>query len=488
MKFAKFYITTPIFYVNAEPHIGHAYTAIATDILARWHRLKGEDVLFVTGTDEHGEKIEKAAEAASKTTKEFVDEVSATFKNAWKKLNISNDDFIRTTEERHKKIVKEIIEKVNGNGDIYKGFYEGYYCTGCESFKTETEIVDGKCPDHPNLKLKLLKEETYFFRLSKYQDQLLELYKKNPDFLSPKFRAPEIINRVKEGLKDLSITRQKLEWGIPFPLDESHVTYVWVEALINYISVLGGPNGKLFKKFWPADVHLVGKEINWFHSVIWPAQLMSAGLELPKTVFSHGWWTVEGQKMSKSLGNVIDPVKLAEKYSVDAVRYFLIRETPFGEDGEYSEKKFIERINGELVADLGNLVYRVLSLAEKFDGKIEGKPELESKLDVKKIDKLISEIKLTDALLEIWSFIRATNKYVNENEPWKLKGKELGNVIYNLLETTRVIAILISSYLPETAERISQQLGTKPGTLKDVKFGKFAGKVKKGKYLFTKIE
>jgi methionyl-tRNA synthetase len=489
IEFAKkFYITTPIYYTNNVPHIGHAYTTIAADVIARWHRLKGEKVFFLTGTDEHGEKIQKAAEAAGKPTKEFVDEIVAKFKEAWRVLNISYDDFIRTTEERHKKVVEKIIKLVNAKGDIYKGVYEGLYCVGDESFKTESELVNGRCPDHPNLELQLRKEETYFFRLSKYQKKLLDFYEKNPEFLSPSFRAEEIKNRVREGLKDLSITREKLKWGIPFPLDKKLVTYVWFDALTNYISALGWPNGKLFKQFWPADVHLIGKEINWFHSVIWPAILFSAGIEPPKKVFSHGWWTVDGRKMSKTLGNVVDPVEVAKKYSTDALRYFLLREVAFGEDGDFSEKSLQQRLNGELVADLGNLVYRVLSLAEKFSGKITGSVELFGKLRLQKIEEHMEKLELHLALEEIWEFIRAANKYVNEKEPWKLKGKELAHVLYNLLEAVRVIAILISPFMPETAEKIFAQLGVKKQGWKDLKFRKINYKPKKGEMLFKKVE
>jgi len=348
------------------------------------------------------------------------------------------------------------------------------------------QLKDGKCPECGR-EVQKVKEEAWFFRLSNYQEKLLEFYEKNPGFLSPASRSQEIINRVRGGLKDLCLTRATLKWGVTFPFDKKYVVYVWFEALVNYISALGWPGAK-FKKFWPADLHLVGKEINWFHSVIWPAMLFSAGLQLPKKVYAHGWWTVDGRKMSKSVGNVVDPVEVAEKYSTDILRYFLIREMPFGEDGDYTEKALIARINGELVADLGNLIYRVLSLAEKFDGKFVGKDELSKKLNLKKIDEHIERLELTATLLEIWNFVRAVNKYITDNEPWKLKGKELGNVLYNILEASRVISILIYPFMPETAERIALQLGTKVGKLKDCKFDKFKGKVKKGGYLFNKIE
>ena len=472
--------------MNDVPHIGHAYTTIIADILARWHRLKGEKVFFLTGTDEHGEKVEEVAKKVKKDPKKFVDEIVKVFVETWKKLNISNDDFIRTSEKRHEKVVIEFIKKIYENGDIYKGEYEGWFCVPCETFWTEVQLKNGKCPEC-NRDVQKIKEESYFFKLSKYQKKLLEFYEKNPNFLSPTTRANEIINRVKDGLRDLCITRTLLKWGITFPLDKKYVVYVWIDALLNYISALSWP-GKKFKDFWPADIHLIGKEINWFHSVIWPALLFSAGLEPPKKVFSHGWWTINGQKMSKSLGNVIDPVYLAEKYSVDALRYFLVREIAFGEDGDFSEKALITRINGELVADLGNLVYRVLSLAEKFDGKIEGKDGLSDKLNLKKIDECMEKLELHNALSEIWNFVRATNKYINQKEPWKLKGKELGEVVYNLLEALRIISILISSFLPSTTKKIDEQLGVKADLLKDCKFKKFKGKIKKGEYLFKKVE
>lgn len=487
VKVEKFYITTPIFYVNAEPHIGTFYTTIVADTLARWHRLKDESVYFVTGTDEHGEKAQEAADKAGMTPKEYADSVAEKFRDTWDRLDISYDDFIRTTDERHAKAVVDIIKKVDKNGDIYKGDYEGLYCVGCESFKTEKDLVKGKCPEHPNKEIEHVKEETYFFKLSKYQKKLLDFYKKNPDFLSKKY-SQEIINRVEAGLKDLSITRRSVKWGIPFPLDKEHVVYVWFDALTNYISVLDGPKGDLFKEFWPADVHVVGKGIDWFHSVIWPAMLLSAGIELPKRVFVHGWWLVEGQKISKSLGNAINPIDIAQKYSTDALRYFLIREMVIGEDANYSEKKLIERINGELVSDLGNLVYRVFSLAEKFEDEIVGEDELSGKLDKEAIDKKMDEMDLAGALEKVWEFVRETNKYITIKEPWKLKGEELSNVLYNVLEATRIIAIYISPFLPQTAEKIFRQLGIQPEKLEDASFTKFYGNIKKGTYLFQKIE
>lgn len=485
-KKKKFYVTTAIDYVNAKPHIGHAWEKIVADVIARWHRLKGEDVFFLTGTDEHGEKVARAAEESGVEVKKFVDGLAEKFKKSWEKLNISFDRFIRTTDADHERIVQEFIRKIFENGDIYKGYYEGSYCVACESFYTETEAPDKVCPIHKK-PLEQIKEESYFFKLSKYQNKLLDFYENSPEFISPVHRRNEMINRIKEGLKDLCITRKAIKWGVPFSIDKEYVLYVWVDALLNYITALGWPGGK-FKEFWPADLHIVGKEINWFHTVIWPAMLFSAGVEPPKKVFAHGWLTLEGQKISKSLGNVIDPVYLAEKYGADAVRYYIVRQIPFGEDGDFSEKALKERINGELVADLGNLVYRVLTLVEKFDGKIEGRDELSQNLNLERIDEYFEKLELHNAVSEVWKFIHATNKYINDKEPWKLEGKELGNVLYNLLEALRIISILISPFMPESSKKINKQLGVEAGKLEDCKFKEWKGNIKKGKYLFQKIE
>lgn len=483
---AKFYITTPIYYVNDVPHIGHAFTTIAADVLARWHRLRGEEVFFLTGTDEHGEKIQKAADAKGKPVQQFVDELAAEYKKVWKRLNISYDDFIRTSEPRHAKAVEQFVSRLNPK-DVYKGAYEGWYCVHDETFFTSMQLKDGKCPECGR-EVKLLKEESYFFRLSAYQDRMLEMYKKNPAFLSPAFRADEIKNRVKGGLKDLSITRAAVKWGIQFPSDRKNTIYVWVDALINYLTAINWPSDD-FGRWWPADVHLVGKEINWFHSVIWPAMLMSAGVEPPLKVFAHGWWTVEGKKMSKSVGNVVDPVAMADKYSLDAFRYFILREKPLGEDGDFSETALKARINGELVADLGNLLNRTMTLAEKFDGEIKGKPDYPEQLDfISRMDKNMENIDLFNALSDAWGFIRFWNGYVNEKRPWALKGEELGNVLYNLLEACRIISIVIGPFMPETSAKMNKQLGVKEGKLSDCRFMEFKGRPQKGPYLFTKAE
>jgi len=463
----KFYVTTAIDYPNAEPHIGHAYQKIVADVLARWHKLIGDDVWFLTGTDEHGKKIQETAEKNKKNPKQFVDELSLKFKEAWKSLNIEPDRFIRTTDKDHEKIVQEVIKKCYDNGDIYKGEYEGYYCTGCEAYITEKDLVDGECPYHPKKKIQLLKEESYFFRLSKYQKFLLDYYKKNPEFILPKERKNEIINRVKEGLKDLSISRTSFDWGIPFPLDKNHIVYVWFDALFNYFSGAGKN-----QKYWPANVHLLGKDNSWFHCVYWPAFLKSAGYELPKTIFVHGFLTCEGQKISKSLGNVISPKYLAEKYGADAVRYFMCRQFPFAEggDGDFSEKALIDRYNNELADKLGNLVSRVAALAEKY-GIEKTENKLLKKFKLKVIEKHFENYELDKALNEIFGFIDVCNEYVQNQKPWETHNKK---VLYELVESIREIARLLSPFIPSASEKIAKQFSAK--------------KIIKGEILFRKIE
>ncbi len=482
-----FYVTTPIYYVTAKPHIGHAYTTIIADILARWNRLLGKDVFFLTGTDEHGTKIEKAAKEAGKTPKEFVDEVANTYIETWKALNISFDKFIRTTDKEHEKAVSEFITRIWDNKDIYKGIYEGWYCVPDETFITEMELNDGKCPECGR-DVQKVKEDAYFFALSRYKDDLLRIFEEDQDFIKPPSRLKEIVNRLKGDIKDLDITRKSVTWGIPFELDKEQTVYVWFDALLNYISALGWPNGGKFIEFWPADVHMVGKEITWFHAVIWPAMLLAAGIDLPKTIVSHGWWTVEGKKMSKSIGNVVDTVELARKYSADALRYFLIKEKPIWEDGDFSESGLVSRINGELLADLGNLVARTLTLAEKFKGKIEGEEEIADNLDMSRIKELFEVYDVNGALNEIWTFVRSVNKYINDTEPWRLGGARLGAVLNNALEALRIISILLYPFLPETSESMQNQLGVKLGSINECKFVTFDGKVKRGKNLFEKIE
>jgi methionyl-tRNA synthetase len=496
---SKYYITTPIYYVNDVPHIGHAYTTIAADVLARYHRMLGDKVFFLTGTDEHGQKIADAAAKAGKKPKEFVDGLVPVFKDAWSLLNISYDHFIRTTDAHHEKAVVELIKRCERNGDIYLGEYEGLYCSGCEQFYLEKDTVDGCCPVH-KIKLNVIKEESYFFRLSKYEKPLLKLYKEHPEFISPQFRQDEFINRVKEGLKDLSVSRTTLKWGIPFPLGKGHVVYVWFDALTNYISALDWPDEKgRFKEFWPADVHLVGKEIAWFHAVIWPAMLMSAGIELPRKVFAHGWLTVEGQKMSKSLGNFITPQTLVERFGVDPTRYFLLYNIPFGQDGDFSEAELVAHVNGEIADAYGNLLSRALTLVEKnFAGSWPAAGEFtQLEKDIEAAAKQMEELVFTSmqkmefnrGLDAIFGFVRGLNKYVNETQPWTVKDKaRLGTILYTVLEGLRVATLHLSPFIPQTTEKAMAQLGQKMTTLSDG-FGRATkGKTSKGEVLQRKLQ
>ena len=468
----KFYVTTPIYYPNDVPHVGHAYTTIAADILCRWYRAKGYDVFFLTGTDDHGKKIAKAAEKAGKTPKQFTDVLIPKFKDAWNKLNIKYGRFIRTTDKDHEKVVSEILQKVYDKGDIYKGWYEGFYCTGCEAYYTEKDLEDGCCPVHKT-KAESLKEESYFFRLSKYQKKLLELYKKAPEFVLPDSKRNEIIARVKEGLKDLSISRGDFEWGIPLPFDKKHVCYVWFDALFNYYSAT---RQKGREKFWPADVHLIGKDILWFHAVYWPAFLLSAGIDLPKTIFAHGWWTFDKEKISKSRGKIINVDELVSIARADSARYFLFREGVFGEDSDFSEKSLIARHNNELADKLGNLVSRVAGLIEKIcDGRVSPRPlkdnKLIKKLKLAQIEKLIENFEFDKALNEIFSFVDVCNEYVQKNKMWETRDKKK---LYELKESILKIAELLWPFIPSTSEKIKEQFSAK--------------KIKKGKVLFEKIK
>ena len=497
----KFYITTAIDYTNAKPHIGHAYEKTIADALARWHRLLGEDVFFLTGTDEHGQKNYKTAQAAGKDTKAFVDEMSTYFKELCKKLNISNDRFIRTTEKEHHKVCQEIYKKLKAKGDIYKDVYEGLYCVGCERYYTEKDLVDGLCPVHKK-KPEIVKEETYFFKMSKYQDRLVKHIQQHPDFIQPESRRKEILNRLKEPLRDLSVSRPKtaLPWGVPVPDDPSHVLYVWLDALLNYISGIDYPDGKNFKKYWPANVHIIGKDINWFHTVIWPCELMSAGLKLPITVHCHGFVNLGGEKLSKTRGIVVNPIKLIEEYGTDPVRYFFLKEIPAGEDGNFSYEALVERSNSDLADVLGNLLQRTAVLIQRsFEGKIP-KPGKFEKIDEElikeseifdEVNELMHKFEWNKAVDKIWSFIRACNKYINDTEPWKLKEdkERLGTILYVLTECLRIISIYVYPFIPETGEKIAKQIGQKLGTFKDIKFSKTTkGKVPKPEILFQKFE
>ena len=469
-----FYVTTPIYYVNDVPHIGHAYTTLAADVLARYKRLKGFDVFFLTGTDEHGQKVEKAANAAGETPLELADRVMKRFQALWDKLNISNTDFIRTTQERHKKGVATLFERVLEKGDIYLGEYEDWYCTPCETFWTETQLIDFKCPDC-NRPTEKLKEESYFFRMSKYQDQLLAYIEANPDFIQPKSRKNEILSFIKEGLRDLSVSRTTFQWGIPVPGNDKHVVYVWFDALANYITALGYPDESgNFGKFWPADVQLIGKDILRFHAVYWPTFLMAAGLPIPKRLFAHGWWTVEGQKMSKSLQNVVEPNMLIDKYGADAVRYLLLREVPFGLDGDFSHTALIHRINSDLANDLGNLLNRSTAMLGKYFDGVLPEPGEETALDatyrektsamVLQVDALLEDLAFSKTLQAIWEVISAGNKYIDETAPWTLakdpsQKERLGTVMYYMLESQRVVYFLLSAFMPKTSEKGLGYLG-----------------------------
>ena len=478
VKKQKYYVTTPIYYPNDIPHIGHAYTTIVADVLARYNKMQGKDVFFLTGTDEHGKKIEETAKKAGKKPKEFIDELIPKFKDAWKKLDIEYNEFIRTTDKNHEKTVQEVLQKVYDSGKIEKGIYKGLYCTGCEAYYTEKDLEDGCCPIHKN-KIDELEEETYFFKLSEYQDELLELYEKNPEFIQPASRRQEVINRIKDGLKDLSISRTSFDWGIPLPFDEKHVCYVWFDALFNYYS------GVKDKGFWPADVHLIGKDILWFHAVYWPAMLLAAGLELPKAIFAHGWWTFDKEKISKSRGKVINVDELISIAGVDAARYFLVRQTAFGEDGDFSEKALIDRHNNELMSKLGNLVSRVSALAEKY-GIEKTESGLSKKLDKKKIEEHFEKFETDKALNEIFSFIDNCNEYISEKRPWETKDKK---VLYELIDAIKKVSILLYPFIPSTCEKISKTLGNYEFTIKefDKEFDEKT-KVVKGEHLFTRVE
>ncbi|MBE6007788.1 MAG: methionine--tRNA ligase [Lachnospiraceae bacterium] len=511
MENKKFYITTPIYYPSDKLHIGHSYCTVAADAMARYKRLRGFDVKFLTGTDEHGQKIERIATAQNTTPKAYVDNIVSGIKELWADLDISYDQFIRTTDDIHVDAVKKIFKALYDKGDIYKSEYEGWYCTPCETFYTEHQLVDGKCPDCGR-DVEKLKEESYFFKLSKYQDRLIEHIESHPEFIQPPTRQKEMIsNFLRPGLEDLCVSRTSFKWGIPVEFDPNHIVYVWVDALSNYITALGygTEQDEQYKKYWPADVHLVGKEIVRFHTIIWPAMLMALDLPLPKQVFGHGWLVIDGGKMSKSKGNVVDPKVLVERYGLDAIRYFLLREVAFGQDGNFTNEALIQRINSDLANDLGNLVSRTVGMIEKyFGGKIiadHAATDFDEDLKsvalatLNKVEGYMDKMLFSDALNEIWTLVRRTNKYIDETQPWVLikdeaKKSELAGALYNIAESIRIISIIIQPFMTKAPKAIWAQLNIADESIvawdKAKEWGLLPAdlEVKKGETLFPRID
>ncbi|MHB8758440.1 MAG: methionine--tRNA ligase, partial [Bacillota bacterium] len=508
----SFYITTPIYYTNDNLHIGHTYTTVAADAIARFRRLQGLDTFFLTGTDEHGQKVQRRAEASGKDPKAFVDAIVVRIKDLWARLGISYDDFIRTTDPIHERVVQQIFEKIQAKGDIYKAEYEGWYCTGCEAFFTETQYKDqgGRCPDH-DTPFERLREESYFFRLGKYADRLLRHIEAHPDFIQPVSRRNEIVSFIRQGLEDLCVSRTTFSWGIPVPSDPRHIIYVWFDALSNYITAIGYlTDEEKFRRYWPADVHLIGKEITRFHCIIWPIILMALDLPLPKKVFGHGWLQLESGKMSKSRGNVVDPLVLIDKYGVDAVRYYLLREVPFGADGYYTEDALVLRTNVDLANDLGNLLSRTTAMInQSFDGRIPEPGPAEAidrelpdlaKSVLGEVETAFNDLEISQALAALWKLIDRSNKYIDETSPWALARDEktrgrAGTVLYNLAETLRILGVALTPFLLEAPREIWKQLGLDGDVTKSTwadagEWGKLppGTNVRRGAPLFPRID